>query len=55
MTPFQFAEAERYLMESLAELFASTGAERASARAVLRYDVARFRIARRAFYGSNKA
>ena len=54
MTAHEFTQAERYLLESLGALFAAAGAERAKARAALRYDIARFRIARRAFYGSNK-
>ena len=52
MTLHEFTQAERYLLESLAALFAAAGAERAKARAALRYDIARFRIARRAFSGS---
>ena len=55
MTLREFTRAERYLRESLAALFASTGAERARARAVLRYEITRFRIARKAFFRSNKA
>ncbi len=55
MTAFQFAEAERYLAESLAEYHASTGAGRAAARAILRHDISRYRIARRAFFRSSKA
>jgi hypothetical protein len=55
VTVFQFIQAERYLQESLAALFASTGAERARARAVLRYEITRFRIARKAFFRSNNA
>jgi hypothetical protein len=55
VTAFQFAEAERHLAESLADYHAGTGAERATARAILRHDIARYRIARRAFFRSNKA
>ena len=53
MTAFQFAEAERYLRESLADYRTSTGTGRATARAILRHDIARYRIARRAFFRSN--
>jgi hypothetical protein len=55
MTAFQFAEAERHLAESLADYRTSTGTGRATARAILRHDIARYRIARRAFFRSNKA
>ena len=52
MTLREFTRAERYLLESFAALFAAVGAERARARAALRYDIERFRIVRREFYGS---
>jgi hypothetical protein len=55
VTVFQLAEAERHLQESLADYRAGTGTSRATARAILRHDIARFRIARRAFFRSNKA
>ena len=53
MTLREFTRADRYLLESFAALFAAVGAERARARAALRYDIARYRIARRAFCRSN--
>ena len=43
---------ERYLRESIAEYFAATGADRARARAILAFEITRWRVARRAFYGS---